>query len=207
MNQPIKNSSWRVFTIANQGLRKLFWIGLGIVFSLAIALATSMQSQPVLAQRHPQSTAFQLHHVTLSVSNAEQVSKWYADVLGFKISDRLTLTRSTGGKIQVVRVEIPGLQVNISQFAGSVSPDQNGERQGWRHLSLQVDNVDRNYQQLQAKGVQFLGKPFTYNPPGYRVAFFRDPEGNILELYQEGTDFADSSSTKMSFDSNSPRMK
>jgi catechol 2,3-dioxygenase-like lactoylglutathione lyase family enzyme len=184
MNQPTQKSSRRVFTIANQGLRKSFWIGLGIVFSLAIALSTSGQSQYVLAPHRPQNAAFQLHHVTLSVSNAEQVSKWYADVLGFKIRDRLTLTRPTGGKIQVVRVAIPGLQMNISQFDGSISPNRNGERQGWRHLALQVDNVDLSYQQLQAKGVQFLGKPFTYNPPGYRVAFLRDPEGNILELYQ-----------------------
>lgn len=207
MNQHIKRLSRQVFIIPKHALRKPFWIELGIVLSFAIALATSMQSQHVLAQRHPQSTAFQLHHVTLSVTNAEQASKWYADMLGFKIRDRLTLTRPTGGKIQVVRIEIPGLQMNISQFDGSVSPNQNGERQGWRHLALQVDNVDRNYQQLQAKGVQFLGKPFTYNPPGYRVAFFRDPEGNILELYQEGTGFADLSASKMSFDSNSQRMK
>lgn len=171
--------------MANQGLRKSCWIGLAIVVSLAIALAASIQSQPMLTQRHPQSTAFQLHHVTLSVSNAEQVSRWYADVLGFKIYDRLKLTRPTGGKLQIIRMKISGLQMNIAQFDDSVSPNRNSERQGWRHLALQVDNVDRNYQQLQAKGVQFLGKPFTYSPPGYRVAFFRDPEGNILELYQD----------------------
>ncbi|NJR50427.1 MAG: hypothetical protein HC780_13535 [Leptolyngbyaceae cyanobacterium CSU_1_3] len=48
--------------------------------------------------------------------------------------------------------------------------------------------MDQSYQRLQKKGVQFLSKPFTYNPPGYRIVFFRDPEGNILELYHNGSD-------------------
>jgi hypothetical protein len=43
-------------------------------------------------------------------------------------------------------------------------------------------------------------------PPEYRVAFFRDPEGNVLEFYQESTGFTDSFASKMSFESNSQRM-
>jgi catechol 2,3-dioxygenase-like lactoylglutathione lyase family enzyme len=120
-----------------------------------------------------------------SVNDLDRVSQWYADILGFTTRDRFTLTRPDGSKIQVARVEIPGLQMNISQFDGSTSPNRNGERQGWRHIALQVDSVDESYQRLRDRGVQFIGEPFTYNPPGYRIAFFRDPEGNILELYQD----------------------
>lgn len=147
------------------------------------------QQNVVQAQRsEPEATdslALQLHHITLSVNDVEQVSQWYVDTLGFTIGDRFTLTRPDGSEVQVVRVEIPGLQMNISKFDGSVSPNRGVDEQGWRHLALQVDNVDQTYQQLVAKGVQFLTEPFTYNPPGYRIAFFRDPEGNILELYQD----------------------
>jgi catechol 2,3-dioxygenase-like lactoylglutathione lyase family enzyme len=193
MNQQIRSLFQQIFNLLRQNLNKPFWIGLGIVLSFAtlvvsvkqVALSTSVQIQNVLVQQQPQNPIIQLHHVTLSVSNAEQVSKWYSDVLGFKIRDRFTLTPPRGGKIQVVRVGIPGLQMNISQFKGSVSPNRQGERQGWRHLALQVASVDRSYQQLRAKGVQFLGEPFTYKLPGYRIAFFHDPEGNILELYQD----------------------
>ncbi|NJN58197.1 MAG: hypothetical protein HC879_12220 [Leptolyngbyaceae cyanobacterium SL_5_9] len=78
-----------------------------------------------------------------------------------------------------------GLQRNISEFEGSVSPNRTVDEQGWRHLAFQVDSVDQTYQRLQAEGVEFLTEPFTYDPPGYKIAFFGDPEGNILELYQD----------------------
>ncbi len=75
--------------------------------------------------------------------------------------------------------------MNISQFDGFIPSERNGERQGWRHLALQVDNIDRTYERLQTQGIQFLSKPLTYNSQGIRIAFLKDPEGNILELYQD----------------------
>ncbi|MBD2068632.1 VOC family protein [Leptolyngbya sp. FACHB-671] len=165
----------------------------GVQFTLiplltAILLA-AVQQNFVQAQRPAPEAAivprFQLHHVTRSVNDAERVSQWYVDTLGFTISDRFTLTRPNGSQVQVVRIETLGLQMNISEFDGSVAPDRTVDEQGWRHLAFQVDNVDQTYQHLQASGVQFLTEPFTYDPPGYRIAFFRDPEGNILELYQD----------------------
>jgi catechol 2,3-dioxygenase-like lactoylglutathione lyase family enzyme len=170
-----KRINWIVVAL-QPWLKKSFWIGLG----LAVVL-TWTQQDLVLAQR----SQFQLHHVTLSVKDVDRVSKWYADMLGFTIGDRFTLTRPDGKQIQVVRIAMPGLKMNISQFDGSVTPNRSGERQGWRHVAFQVNSVDRSYQGLRAKGVKFFGEPFTYNPPGYRIAFFQDPEGNILELYQE----------------------
>ncbi|BAY41913.1 hypothetical protein NIES2111_63090 (plasmid) [Nostoc sp. NIES-2111] len=64
-------------------------------------------------------------------------------------------------------------------------PNRSTENQGWRHLAFEVEDVDSTYQQLRSQVVQFITEPFTYHPPGYRVVFFRDPERNILELYQE----------------------
>ncbi|NJN89374.1 MAG: VOC family protein [Leptolyngbyaceae cyanobacterium SL_5_14] len=170
-------------------LKKLVWTKFTLILSLMAIIISIAGQDLVYAQRSEAETvevsAFQLHHVTLSVSNAERVSQWYVEMLGFTVSDRFTLTRPNGSLVQVVRVEIPGLQMNISEFEGSVSPNRTVDEQGWRHLAFQVDNVDQTYQRLQAEGVEFLTEPFTYDPPGYRIAFFRDPEGNILELYQD----------------------
>lgn len=44
-------------------------------------------------------------------------------------------------------------------------------------------NIDSDYQQLQAKGVQFIGIPKT-QPWGQRTAYFTDPDGNIWEIQQ-----------------------
>lgn len=160
-----------------------------LVFICTLILLWSVklfQPHRVNAQVSP-SDAFslQLHHVTLSVSDVNLVSQWYANYLGFTITDRFTLTRPDGRQIDVARIERPGLKLNISQFPGSVSSDRSTENQGWRHIAFEVDDIDRTYQRLQLQGIQFITEPYTYDLPGYRVAFFRDPEGNILELYQE----------------------
>jgi glyoxylase I family protein len=129
--------------------------------------------------------SLQLHHVTLSANDVALTAQWYVDYLGFSMTDRFSLTRPDGRQIDVIRIARPGLQLNISKFPGSVPPNRSTENQGWRHLAFEVEDVDRTYQRLQSQGVQFITEPFTYDPPGYRVVFFQDLEGNILELYQE----------------------
>lgn len=123
--------------------------------------------------------------LTLSTNDVDSTAQWYVDYLGFSITDRFSLTRPDGRQIDVIRIARPGLQLNISKFPGSVPPNRSTENQGWRHLAFEVEDVDRTYQQLRSHGVQFITEPFSYNPPGYRVVFFQDLEGNILELYQE----------------------
>jgi catechol 2,3-dioxygenase-like lactoylglutathione lyase family enzyme len=161
-------------------------LGLFLVFVITLVIVVKQNNTPALSQSSSIDTAeLQFHHATLSVANVDQATQWYVDMLGFTIRDRFTLTRPDGSTLQIARVELPGLRMNISQFEGSVAPERTGERQGWRHLALQTESVDQTYQRLREKGVQFLSEPFTYDPPGYRVSFFRDLEGNIVELYQD----------------------
>jgi glyoxylase I family protein len=57
---------------------------------------------------------------------------------------------------------------------------------GWHHLALQVDDVDAAYAELVAAGVAPHSAPESF-PPAYatlRIAFLRDPDGNLLELLQ-----------------------
>jgi hypothetical protein len=75
-----------------------------LIFIFAVVLTCFtvwFPSQVVYAQAAPASVpSLQLHHVTLSVGDVEQISQWYADVLGFTIRDRFTLTRADSGQIQ-----------------------------------------------------------------------------------------------------------
>lgn len=52
-------------------------------------------------------------------------------------------------------------------------------------IILQVDNVDKTYQKLQDKGVKFLTEPKDMTAWGIRVTHFRDPENNLIELFQD----------------------
>ena len=44
-----------------------------------------------------------------------------------------------------------------------------------------VDDVDREYEELRSKGVNFVKPPLT-QPWGQRIAYFDDPEGNLWEI-------------------------
>ena len=49
---------------------------------------------------------------------------------------------------------------------------------------LRVDDVDRCADELVRHGVDLLEPP-TNQPFGHRTLFFRDPDGNLLEVYAE----------------------
>jgi lactoylglutathione lyase len=51
-------------------------------------------------------------------------------------------------------------------------------------LSVNVENVQAAYEELTAKGVQFLRPPVDH-PWGKRTAPFADPEGNLWQISQD----------------------
>ncbi len=61
------------------------------------------------------------------------------------------------------------------------------EYQGWRHVAFAVEDVDAAWARLKAGGADVVGNgAINFVPLGYRVAYARDPEGNFVELYQDG---------------------
>jgi catechol 2,3-dioxygenase-like lactoylglutathione lyase family enzyme len=57
---------------------------------------------------------------------------------------------------------------------------------GWDHLAWEVEDLDQAYAELTARGVRFHVPPEDFPPehPSMRIAFFTDPDGNVLELVQ-----------------------
>ncbi|MDP8905412.1 MAG: VOC family protein [Chloroflexota bacterium] len=48
---------------------------------------------------------------------------------------------------------------------------------------LGVDGVDESARRLEERGVRFVTQPTDQPGWGIRVAHFRDPDGNLIELY------------------------
>ena len=44
--------------------------------------------------------------------------------------------------------------------------------------------VDRCAEALEARGVPLVGKPVD-QPWGHRTSYFRDPDGNVIEIYAD----------------------
>jgi len=50
-------------------------------------------------------------------------------------------------------------------------------------IVIKVDDVDRSYEKLQKNGIRFITEPKDMKNWGMRVAHFRDPENNLIEIW------------------------
>jgi len=50
-------------------------------------------------------------------------------------------------------------------------------------IVLEVDDVDAKVRELEARGVRFASQPTDQPTWRLRVAHFRDPDGNLAEIY------------------------
>ena len=74
---------------------------------------------------------------------------------------------------------------NTELFKGYESPGGNFQPDTIA-LILHSNDLDKDYQRLAKAGVQFLGEPQYIEGWGMRCTYFRDPEGNLIELNDGG---------------------
>ena len=109
--------------------------------------------------------------------------RFYHDVMGFN---------PTFGKEEDVYAYFDtgatGIELFVRKYMADVvgrsdAPAGDGS-QDRGMMSFQVDSVDESYKELQGKGVTFVTEPTDRADWGVRAAHFRDPDGNLLEIYQ-----------------------
>ena len=117
-----------------------------------------------------------LEHTAIASPNPEKLANWYVEYLGFHIN------YSYGGNFFVKAPN--GSLLEIIPASGGMEPQTsaNFKDAGIRHLAIAIDHFDQSYEQLQSKGVAFVGEPFTTS--GNRLVFFNDGDGNLLHLIQ-----------------------
>ena len=144
-----------------------------------------------------------LDHIAVTVSSLERSLPFYTEVLGLKEIERHRLEGATistmAGKprviMQVVRLaspDTPEVLVDLQQYLepkGDVSNAALGMA-NHSHFCFGVKNMDAAYQQLSAKGVEFVSAPVTFDLGedwdygALKVVFFKDPDGFVLELVE-----------------------
>jgi catechol 2,3-dioxygenase-like lactoylglutathione lyase family enzyme len=115
------------------------------------------------------------HHVALYTSHFAQLRDFYVETLRFPIRGAFR-----GYSILFLGVGDTTIELTEDEHA------QPGVTGGWNHLALEVDDLDQAYAELTARGVSFHVPPEDFPPedPSMRIAFFTDPDGNVLELIQ-----------------------
>lgn len=124
----------------------------------------------------------QLTHQRLLVSNYKDSFLFYRDVLGFDVDwgDENTgyAEFNTGDlHLAVLQKELMAQVVpTLEQFLPI-------NKQNTIILIFAVDNVDEVYQELKKNNVTIVTPPQDRPDWGIRTAHFRDPDGNLMEIY------------------------
>jgi glyoxylase I family protein len=116
-----------------------------------------------------------IHHVSLIVADAARAQHFYCDLLGLSVDDSRPDLGYPGawlciGDQQIHLLELP----NPDPIEGR--PVHGGRD---RHLALTIDDLDALTQALDSAGIDY-----TRSRSGRRALFFRDPDGNALELIE-----------------------
>ena len=121
--------------------------------------------------------------VVLPVRDVEKCMSFYRDKLGFKLNhqDEESAFLAIGDKGGLIL----GL-ISVDSVARLISEKQVRPREETVHrtyYAVFVEDVDREYEELKGKGVNFVKPPAT-QPWGQRIGYFEDPEGNLWEISQ-----------------------
>lgn len=125
--------------------------------------------------------------VSVWVKDIDDSKKFYTEILGFEVKDDLTL----GADFRwctVAHPAQPELQVHLTTPSKPLSDDLIGAMQraqsegGLPGLGLAVDDCQATYEELSAKGVEFIQKP-EQRPYGVE-ALMRDNSGNWMVLVE-----------------------
>jgi glyoxylase I family protein len=116
-----------------------------------------------------------IHHASVIVSDTGRALRFYRDLLGLRADPGRPDLGYPGawlwiGDQQLHLLELP----NPDPAAGR--PVHGGRD---RHLALTIDDLDALARRLDSAGIDY-----TRSRSGRRALFFRDPDGNALELIE-----------------------
>ncbi|MEJ2288575.1 MAG: VOC family protein [Deinococcales bacterium] len=134
------------------------------------------------AEGTTRSAALHFDHVAITVADMDRSVAFYRDLLGCVVLGQLVLDE---GRFKLVYLRRCNAYLELfaheppAESAPGASDD--APRLGFQHVAFQTDDVDAAAAALRAAGVHFTDGPRDA-PGGVRLAFFHDPDGNLVEL-------------------------
>jgi catechol 2,3-dioxygenase-like lactoylglutathione lyase family enzyme len=117
-------------------------------------------------------------HINIKVSNLDRSLRFYERVLGF----RLVYDNSAkGAQDRVLLGIVAGTALELTLPGDGITTPRDATSAGYSCITFSVPDVDAAYAALLAAGVA-CDDSLTTLATGTRLAFFRDPDGNLLEV-------------------------
>jgi catechol 2,3-dioxygenase-like lactoylglutathione lyase family enzyme len=140
--------------------------------------------------------------VAIPVHDADRAARFYVETLGFTRVDEREVAGSDyehfygvfGARVRIVRLALGAEAVELTQFVaphGRPLPGDSRSNDRWfQHVAIIVSDMDRAYAQLRERGVEHASTApqtlpqWNKDAGGIRAFYFRDPDGNHLEVLQ-----------------------
>ena len=115
----------------------------------------------------------QIKFLGIPVRDQDRALRFYTEKLGF----RILTDQEFSDKQRWIELSIPGAETGLALF----TPDGHEDRVGtFVNTSWEVDNIEKTYEELQARGVEFAGPPQKQSWGTF--AILKDSEGNQIVL-------------------------
>jgi glyoxylase I family protein len=121
-----------------------------------------------------------IHHIAILTPDLAALEAFYTQTLGLPVARRW----DTAG---IVFVDGGGVWLELTRLdapAGHAGPHALDHGIGINHLAFRVRDIDITYGELVRRGVRSIAAPQTFEE--LRVAFLADPDGNVIELIEDG---------------------
>jgi catechol 2,3-dioxygenase-like lactoylglutathione lyase family enzyme len=110
---------------------------------------------------------------SIPVADQDRALEFYTQKLGC----RIITDQPFSDEQRWIELGIPGADTGIVLF----TPAEHADRVGtFSHVAFWSDNVKKTYEELKAKGVEFLGEP--QSEDWGTSALFKDSEGNTFVI-------------------------
>ena len=136
-----------------------------------------------------------LDHISIVVSSLAETRDFFV-AFGFTLEDEADLEGEwisaivglENVRVRYAKLSLPagGTKLELMEYASPPSgrdPDMAKANQlGYRHIALEVANIETVVEKLKSRGIEMLSEVQTYEPTGKKLVYFYGPGNILLEL-------------------------
>lgn len=128
------------------------------------------------------------HHVAVRTTNLAEAKAFYVDTLDFRViaewdfaDEKLAYLAPPTDDHFYIEV-LGGGNTLPTEVRPYTDLGDSLKYRGYHHFCLTVTSVDETVAKLRSRGVTIVADPFVLPAISRKLAFFRDPFGNLIEL-------------------------